>query len=231
MGKELKEFQLCDSRRLRKKPQDAQDTELFDCLMPIFGLERYRIWTSKAVLPSSATLKDTTIKQPKHKHQPQIQRQEGEDAGEGSAGKKGKSNTSQEGRQMKLPEGGTSENNWTRTAQGRNRGGGKEEKGGGQTPGKQATQTNQTKPKDSTKSSARQRSKGAHRTQRPAKPKSHQENKETAKQQPQTNRTHQTKTRGGGQGETIHRQRQKSLNEAQRAVTHRGVKTEPNAED
>ena len=32
MGKELKEFQLCDSRRLRKKPQDAQDdvTELFD---------------------------------------------------------------------------------------------------------------------------------------------------------------------------------------------------------
>ena len=31
-GKELKEFQLCDSRRLRKKPQDAQDdvTELFD---------------------------------------------------------------------------------------------------------------------------------------------------------------------------------------------------------
>ena len=32
MGKELKEFQLCDSRRPRKKPQDAQDdvTELFD---------------------------------------------------------------------------------------------------------------------------------------------------------------------------------------------------------
>ena len=32
MGKGLKEFQLCDSRRLRKKPQDAQDdvTELFD---------------------------------------------------------------------------------------------------------------------------------------------------------------------------------------------------------
>ena len=32
MGKELKEFQLCDSRRLCKKPQDAQDdvTELFD---------------------------------------------------------------------------------------------------------------------------------------------------------------------------------------------------------
>ena len=32
MGKELKEFQLCDSRRLRKKPQHAQDdvTELFD---------------------------------------------------------------------------------------------------------------------------------------------------------------------------------------------------------
>jgi hypothetical protein len=32
MGKGLKEFQLCDSRRLRKKPQAAQDdvTELFD---------------------------------------------------------------------------------------------------------------------------------------------------------------------------------------------------------
>ena len=32
MGKGLKEFQLCDSRRLRKKPQDAQDdvTEVFD---------------------------------------------------------------------------------------------------------------------------------------------------------------------------------------------------------
>ena len=32
MGKGLKEFQLCDSRRLCKKPQDAQDdvTELFD---------------------------------------------------------------------------------------------------------------------------------------------------------------------------------------------------------
>ena len=29
MGKELKEFQLCDSRRLRKKPQDAQDLFLF----------------------------------------------------------------------------------------------------------------------------------------------------------------------------------------------------------
>ena len=40
MGKALKEFQLCDSRRLRKKPQDAQDdvTELFAiCLIPIFG--------------------------------------------------------------------------------------------------------------------------------------------------------------------------------------------------
>ena len=32
IGKGLKEFPLCDSRRLRKKPQDAQDdvTELFD---------------------------------------------------------------------------------------------------------------------------------------------------------------------------------------------------------
>jgi hypothetical protein len=31
-GKELKEFQLCDSRRLRKTLQDAQDdvSELFD---------------------------------------------------------------------------------------------------------------------------------------------------------------------------------------------------------
>ena len=32
MWKGLKEFQLCDSRRLRKKPQEVQDdvTELFD---------------------------------------------------------------------------------------------------------------------------------------------------------------------------------------------------------
>jgi hypothetical protein len=32
MGKALKEFQLCDSRRLRKKAQDAQDDviKLFD---------------------------------------------------------------------------------------------------------------------------------------------------------------------------------------------------------
>ena len=48
MGKELKEFQLCDSRRLRKKAQDAQDdvTELLICLVPIFCVGKvYRIWT------------------------------------------------------------------------------------------------------------------------------------------------------------------------------------------
>ena len=38
MGKGLKEFQLCDSRRLRKKPQHAQDdvTELFDLFDALF---------------------------------------------------------------------------------------------------------------------------------------------------------------------------------------------------
>ena len=55
MGKGLKEFQLCDSRRLRKKPQDAQDdvTEHSSiCLMPILGLERYtEFGLPKAVLP------------------------------------------------------------------------------------------------------------------------------------------------------------------------------------
>ena len=38
-GKGLKEFQLCDSRRLHKKPQDDV-TELFDLFDAIFGLER-----------------------------------------------------------------------------------------------------------------------------------------------------------------------------------------------
>ena len=40
----MKEFQLCDFRRLRKKPQDAQDdvTELFDLFDAHFWeLERY----------------------------------------------------------------------------------------------------------------------------------------------------------------------------------------------
>ena len=38
-GKGLKEFQLCDSRRLRKKPQHAQDdvTELFDLFAHFWG--------------------------------------------------------------------------------------------------------------------------------------------------------------------------------------------------
>ena len=35
-GKELKECQLCDSRRLRKKAQDAQDDGSI-CLMPQFS--------------------------------------------------------------------------------------------------------------------------------------------------------------------------------------------------
>ena len=58
MGKGLKEFQLCDSRRLPKKPQDAQDdvTELFDLFDAHFlELERYiEFGLPKAVLPSSA---------------------------------------------------------------------------------------------------------------------------------------------------------------------------------
>ena len=59
MGKGLKEFQLCDSRRLRKKPQDAQDdvTEHSSiCLMPIFGVGKvYRIWTPKGGPPQFST--------------------------------------------------------------------------------------------------------------------------------------------------------------------------------
>ena len=49
-GKALKEFQLCDSRRLRKKAQDAQDDviKLFDLFHPVFwGWKGYRIWTPK----------------------------------------------------------------------------------------------------------------------------------------------------------------------------------------
>ena len=44
MGKGLKEFQLCDSRRLRKKSQDAQDgvAELFD----LFGAH---FWAWKGI--------------------------------------------------------------------------------------------------------------------------------------------------------------------------------------
>ena len=53
--KGLKEFQLCDSRRLRKKPQDAQDdvTELFD----LFDAHFWG-WKGipKAVLPSTHAL-------------------------------------------------------------------------------------------------------------------------------------------------------------------------------
>jgi len=56
MGKGLTEFHFCDSRRLRKKPQDAQDdvTELFDLFDAHFWLERYvEFGFSKAVLSSS----------------------------------------------------------------------------------------------------------------------------------------------------------------------------------
>ena len=44
MGKELKEFQLCDSRRLRKKPQDAQDFFVFFGRRPLpFGGSHLRL--------------------------------------------------------------------------------------------------------------------------------------------------------------------------------------------
>ena len=45
MGKELKEFQLCDSRRLRKKAQDAQDDviELFDFFDVRFGVGKFEL--------------------------------------------------------------------------------------------------------------------------------------------------------------------------------------------
>ena len=54
MVKGLKEFQLCDSRRLRKKPQDAHDdvTELFDLFDAHFWVGKvYRIWTPKVGPP------------------------------------------------------------------------------------------------------------------------------------------------------------------------------------
>ena len=54
MGKGLKEFQLCDSRRLRKTPQYRKMMSLncSICLMPIFGVGKgYRIWTPKGGPP------------------------------------------------------------------------------------------------------------------------------------------------------------------------------------
>ena len=58
MGKGLKEFQLCDSRRLRKKPQHAQDDVTWTVRFvwcPFLGLEKYiEFGLPKAVLPSSA---------------------------------------------------------------------------------------------------------------------------------------------------------------------------------
>ena len=57
MGKALKEFQLCDSRRLRKKAQDAQDDviKLFDLFHPVFGVGKViEFGLLKAVLSSSA---------------------------------------------------------------------------------------------------------------------------------------------------------------------------------
>ena len=59
MGKGLKEFQLYDSRRLRKKPQDAQDdvTELFDLFHARFwGWKGHRIWTPKGGPPQCHVL-------------------------------------------------------------------------------------------------------------------------------------------------------------------------------
>ena len=57
MGKGLKEFQLCDSRRLRKKPQHAQDDVTWTVRFvwcPFLGLEKYiEFGLPKAVLPSS----------------------------------------------------------------------------------------------------------------------------------------------------------------------------------
>ena len=52
MGKELKEFQLCDSRRLRKM-RKMMSLNCSICLMPVFGVGKvHRIWTPKAALPS-----------------------------------------------------------------------------------------------------------------------------------------------------------------------------------
>ena len=54
MGKGLKEFQLYDSRRLRKM-RKMMSLNSSICLMPISGLERYtEFGLPKAVLPSSA---------------------------------------------------------------------------------------------------------------------------------------------------------------------------------
>ena len=55
MGKALKEFQLCDFRRLRKKAQDAQDNviKLFDLFHARFwGWKGIEFGLLKAVLPS-----------------------------------------------------------------------------------------------------------------------------------------------------------------------------------
>ena len=54
MGKGLKEFQLCDSRRLPKKPQDAQDdvTELFDLFRSAYRRGRCALVLSHACTAS-----------------------------------------------------------------------------------------------------------------------------------------------------------------------------------
>ena len=44
MGKEMKEFQLCDSRRLRKKVQDSQDD-----VIKLFDLFDARFWGWKGI--------------------------------------------------------------------------------------------------------------------------------------------------------------------------------------
>ena len=50
-GKELKEFQLCDSRRLRKM-RKMMSLNCSICLMPVFGAGKvYRIWTPKGGPP------------------------------------------------------------------------------------------------------------------------------------------------------------------------------------
>ena len=56
MGKELKEFQLCDSRRLRKM-RKMMSLNCSICLMPVFGVAGkvyIEFGLPKAVLPSSA---------------------------------------------------------------------------------------------------------------------------------------------------------------------------------
>ena len=44
LGNELKKFQLCDSRRLRKKEQDAQDD-----VIKLFDLFHARFWCCKNI--------------------------------------------------------------------------------------------------------------------------------------------------------------------------------------